>query len=215
MYFVFYKLYEPLYVEVKVFLQGPYVGSGLMSTNLTLPLTSPYPEDEITVSGIPGDITDWVLLQLRSETVGGSTFFSKSCFLRNDGQLIDPGDLSENIPLGITPGNNYIVIKHRNHLAIMSDDLVSLNGLISYDFTTGSDKYFGTTAGAIQFQGVWGMIAGDANGSSTINATDYLVVKPLVGSNGYFSGDCNMSGVVNATDYLEVKQNVSKSSQVP
>ena len=219
MYFVFYKLHEPLYVDVKVFLQGPYAGSGLMSTNLTVPSTSPYPEDEITISSIPGDITDWVLLQLRSSTNGGSTFFSKSCFLRNDGQLIDPSSLSKNISLGITPGDNYIVIKHRNHLAIMSHDLVSLNGSISYDFTTGSDKYFGTTSGAIQFQGVWGMIAGDADGDGQITGSDFNIFNPefVNAASGYQNADWNLDGHVTGSDFNIFNPNFisARKSQVP
>ena len=97
----------------------------------------------------------------------------------------------------------------------MSNSTVQLTGLTYYDFSTAQSQAFGTNPMADLGGGKFGMIAGDANSSSTINATDYLVVKPLVGSNGYFSGDCNMSGTANATDYLVIKPNIGKSSLVP
>jgi hypothetical protein len=59
--------------------------------------------------------------------------------------MVSDNGTSGEIELTAPEGNYYIVIKHRNHLAVMSANAVSLNGTSStlYDFTTGSDKFYG------------------------------------------------------------------------
>ena len=128
-------------LRLKVFLEGPYMGGGKMTTHLRdlglLPQTSPYQDyhnksqylnssnHEVVPYTIPTNITDWIQIEIMGND-GATVVEKKSCFLRDDGVVIDPDGVSENISLGIDPGDYYIVIKHRNHLAIMSKNLVSL-----------------------------------------------------------------------------------------
>ncbi|MCB9219930.1 MAG: hypothetical protein H6610_10790 [Ignavibacteriales bacterium] len=56
--------------------------------------------------------------------------------------------------------------------------------VVTYDFTTGSDKYYGTTAAAKEVStGVWAMIAGDANlmerSIDAIDFNDHLETKTV------------------------------------
>ena len=45
----------------------------------------------------------------------------------------------------------------------------STTSAVTYDFTTGQDKFYGGDQGAVQLEtGVWGMIAGDANGDGIV-----------------------------------------------
>ncbi|MGE5810107.1 MAG: SGNH/GDSL hydrolase family protein [Ignavibacteria bacterium] len=209
-------------LQLKIFLQGPYAGAGLMSTDLTgiIPKTSPYGEAPKTVLyNIPGNITDWVMLEFRS-TINGETLFSKSCFLRNDGMVLDPDGLSENISLsGINPGPYYIIVKHRNHLGVMSSSPVDLNGLNSYDFTAGQSKAYttGPNPMTVLSDGRFGMLSGDGNGSGFVTASDNNVVwLPQNGGTGYFTGDYNLSGTVSAADNnLCWLANNGKASQIP
>ncbi len=129
----------PVLLSLKIFLEGPYNPStNLMNTNLNgiIPLTSPYPENIRSVESISNDIVDWVLVQLR-ETANGSAVDSKSMLLRNDGNLVRNDDTTKVISLNVPQGNYFIVVKHRNHLSIMSANKVSLNSntITSYDFT--------------------------------------------------------------------------------
>jgi len=136
--------------DLKLFLQGSYnQSSGLMNTiiNSDVPLTSPYSEDPVTVSSIPPDVVDWVLIELRTSTTGTATV-SKSAFLRNDGRVLDIDGLDK-VNFGVTAGDYFIVVRHRNHLPIMSANLISLPNSSTYDFTLGSGQYYGT-GGAIQ-----------------------------------------------------------------
>ncbi|MBN1779705.1 hypothetical protein JW948_01140 [bacterium] len=107
-------------LSVKIFLEASYA-SGTMGTVLWssgyLPLDSPYDATSVTV--IPDDVVDWIRVELRSELDGSGENFSKSVFLRNDGQVIDL-DGSEDIILQAHEGYYYIVVEHRNHLTVMS-----------------------------------------------------------------------------------------------
>ena len=136
-----------LLLQTKIFLEGAYnSGNGTMNASLgnNIPLTSPYTEDARTVSEIPSNVVDWVLLQLR-ETANGSAVFSKSVFLHKDGRIVADDGTTGEIELTAPEGNYYIVIKHRNHLAVMSANtvLLSLTNSTLYDFTTGSNKFYG------------------------------------------------------------------------
>ncbi len=208
-------------LAVKVYLQGPYDNDvHNMCTNLAgiIPATSCY-SDNRNAGSIPEGITDWVCLELRS-TVDGEAVYSRSYLLRSDGYLAEDDGTETSLTLtGLAPSDYYIVIRHRNHLAIMSATAQSLSGtLTTYDFTidesTPYDKYYGGSAAQLEI-GIYGMFCGDANNSGIINATDYLSIKGQSGSTSYDPSDCNMNGSVNATDYLVVKPNSGISSQVP
>ena len=219
-------------IQLKIFLQGPYAGSGLMGTllrtNNLIPAISPYgdynnPSPFLNGSNhivvpytIPNNITDWVQVEVRS--INGTTIIkSKSCLLRNDGQVIDPYGLSKSISLGITSGSYYVVVRHRNHLAIMSSDLVQLNGLTTYNFTTAQTKAYGFNSMADLGDGNYGMISGDGNGNGQIQNNDSETIwKQANGTNGYINADYNLNGQVQNNDNETFwKPNNGKASQVP
>jgi pimeloyl-ACP methyl ester carboxylesterase len=108
-----------VYLNAKVFLEGPYDVNNQMQALLDVPLTSPYSEDQRTIDTMPNDIVDWVLVQLR-KSANGNAVVSKSVLLRKDGQLVDDNGTTIEIPLNAPDDNYYIVIKHRNHLSVMS-----------------------------------------------------------------------------------------------
>lgn len=135
-------------VQTKIFLEGAYNSStNNMNVNLTsaIPNSSPFTEAPLTVKTIPNNVVDWILVQLR-ETASGNIIISQSAFLHKDGRIVSTDGVTGEIDLFAPAGNYYIVIKHRNHLAVMSKDPVPLNSSTStlYDFTTGSDKFYGT-----------------------------------------------------------------------
>jgi hypothetical protein len=119
-----------------------------MNTNLTgkIPTTSPYSENIRTVDAIPNDIVDWVLVELRT-TPNGDAVASRSALLHKDGGIVADDGITNEIKLDAPDGDYFIVVKHRNHLAIMSANKISINSTSStlYDFTTGSDKYYGNS----------------------------------------------------------------------
>lgn len=209
---------EGVYAQIQLFLEGCY-SSGTMSTYLNsggyLPLTSPYSDDARTVTSIPSTITDWVLVQLRSE-IDGSAVASQSVLLRNDGYLVADNGETACINFDVADGDYFILVNHRNHINVISDETVSMSsaGTAIYDFTSGTDKYEGTEAADLG-GGEYGFFAGDPNQTEVVNSGDYLVVKTLSGSTGYYVEDCNLTGVVNSADYLVIKPNSGMATHVP
>ena len=97
-----------------------------------LPLTQPYNTAPWNYTGtesvttIPNyDIVDWILLELRDaptaeEATSGTTIATLAAFLRNDGKIVSLDGISNpRIAVDISDGL-FIVIRHRNHLAIMN-----------------------------------------------------------------------------------------------
>ena len=212
-----------IHLSSKIFLEGAYnSNSGSMNTTIEnfIPTTSPYTQDPRTVSVIPSDVVDWVLVELRT-TDSGSAVISKSVFLNKDGYLVSDDGSTQNVLLGVAPGNYYIVIKHWNHLAVMSHDAQALSSSTStlYDFTTDQSKGYGTDPMADLGDGNFGMIAGDADGDGQVTTLDYDAWLPNARSSvgGYSNTDMNLDGQNTTLDYDVWLPNArtAKISQVP
>ena len=206
-------------VKLKILLQGCYsITDGQMSVNLKtenyLPLTSPYCEDLRSVSSIPTDISDWVLVQLRT-SVDGNAVVSKSVFLRRDGRIV-ADDGTTTIVMNAIPGSYYVVIKHRNHLPVMTASMITLSSdtVTLYDFTIGENKCYGTS-GVVEVEtGIWAMWAGDINQDGMVTTRDYKrwYESNRVGVTGYQHCDLNFNASVNQNDYLVWLENANKGA---
>jgi hypothetical protein len=214
---------EPVVLaQTKVFLEGPYNSDGnemytSLELNGDLPTTSPYIEDQRSISTIPADITDWVLVQLRASTAGPAVVF-RSSLLHKDGRIVTDDGVSGEINLEAVPGDYYIVIKHRNHLPVMSATPVTLTGAGStlYDFTSGSEQFYGSGGAKELESAVWGMYGGNADNVNTIiNIWDYVTIRGELAQSGYLLGDTDLSGVANIWDYIVTRSNLAVSSSVP
>jgi C1A family cysteine protease len=207
--------------NIKVFLQGPY-SSGSMSTALNsagyVPLTQPYSGAPWNYSGtesvtsVPSGVVDWVLLELRTGTAASTNVATRAAFLKSDGSVVDLDGTSQ-VSFKVAPGSYYIVVRHRNHLAIMSAVAVALPG--SYDFTTAQTQAYGTNAMIDLGSGKFGMFGGDGNADGGIYAEDYTFYQTHQGNVGYQAADYNLDGGVYAEDYTLYRVNQGKGTQVP
>ena len=230
------KGYSDNYIlaSIRVLLQGPYNSlSGLMDTtikanNLVPKSLQPYSAAPWNYDGFervdsyPDSVVDWVYVELRDPDTPATVVSSRAAFIKKNGNLveIDPDNdtglspakgstwLNYIIFPEVSPGNYYIVIKHRNHLAIMSKNPVALSKSSAlYDFTTGQDKAY--TTGPLPLAdlggGKYGMFAGDANADGTINATDYNFywLRETGTPFEYYlkTADFNLDATINTTDY--------------
>ncbi|MCC6582015.1 MAG: hypothetical protein IT440_16410, partial [Phycisphaeraceae bacterium] len=161
---------------------------------------SPYAADRRRAEVDPSNTTDWVLLELL-ETNHMSVIATKSALVHTDGVVVNTGN-GDDVRLECRPGFYYLVTKHRNHLASMTPEpLAYTNEIVTYDFTTGPEKYHGGTNACVELEpGVWGLIAGDADGDGKITDVDREIVKRQMGKTGYLSGDINLDGVVSGED---------------
>jgi len=210
-----------IHLSSRIFLEGPYDStSGQMNTllNDSIPTTSPYAQDPRSVSGIPDNIVDWVLVELRA-TDSSSAIISKSVFIDRDGYIVSDDGSTKNVLLGVVPGSYYVVIKHRNHLAVMSANaVITIKDTLTYDFTLGSDQFYGGSDGAKEIKnGIWGMITGDGGGNGQIQNSDSEETwKQENGISGYRNGDYNMNGQVQNDDNEKYwKNNNGRGSRVP
>jgi hypothetical protein len=217
-------------VNTKMWLEGPY-SNGSMRTTLNtagiIPLGQPYNiapwnyTGTENVSSIPLGVVDWILVQLRSNTT--TTVATRAAFVKSDGTVVDVDGASPVDFPGVGVGNYYIVIKHRNHLAIMSASAVPLGGSSSlYDFTTAQSQAYG--AGPMKGLGTgntapFGLYAGDANADGQITSTDFNVFNPkfTLAATGYQASDWNLDGQVTSTDFNLFNPNFTsaRTTQVP
>jgi len=115
-----------------------------------------------------------------------------------------PADITANSPgcpavwfdnVEMTDGM-YIVVRHRNHLDIMSVRPATRQGdLYSYDFSTSVEQAFGGELGQhLDDSGVAVMFGGDANGNEMAEVRDALYTMLDNSIPVYSDRDCNMDG---------------------
>ena len=234
-------IYNPISLDLKVFLEGPYAGSNQMSTDLNpdhISLAQPfntapwnYTGDEFVFPIPSPDIVDWVLVELRdaataADATGADTIARQAAFVLKDGSIVGmdgSGRLTfdNTFDYDVTE-NLFVVIQHRNHLGIMSaNPLVKTNGYYAYDFTDDAAKTYGGIAGIKQLEtfgvGAWGMIGGDGDANGTVNNIDKTSFWSILsGKSGYLSGDYNLDSEINNQDKNDIwLDNVDENSQVP
>ncbi|MCB9258580.1 MAG: hypothetical protein H6612_04430 [Ignavibacteriales bacterium] len=124
-------LTEGVGLASKIYLEGPYT-SLAMSDNLgTLPAASPYTtEAPRTASSIPSSAVDWVLLEIRTSTAPSSIVGYRSAFIDTGGNIINDVGHTTGVGLpGVDGTDYYVVVRHRNHLPIMSNTNPTLTWL--------------------------------------------------------------------------------------
>ena len=197
----------PAYADITIFLEGAYDAENhCMSTTLhnSIPLTSPY-NDSITVASIPDNVVDWVYVELRS-CLTGSPLCAKSMFLKSDGHICDPYYDHPGFA-NIECGCYYVVVRHRNHLAIISSTACEFKdeGTVEdLDLTLESNIY--GDSGVIQLeQNIYGICCGDINGDCQVTTTDYTkwYNSFFLGATGYQLFDINLNGEVTTEDYTK------------
>jgi hypothetical protein len=219
-----------LSVNIKVFLEGPYSGGGVMTkslnTNNLIPLNSNTAYSTVTysytasvVGNIPNsNVVDWVLIELRTGTASGTKVGTRAAFLKSDGTIVDVDGTSPVCFAGLAVGNYYVVARHRNHLAIMTASAIALSGSsVLYDFSTSQSQAYtsGTDPMVALSGGGFGMIAGDANTSAIITAADITPIMVNLNTSGYNDADINMSAIVTAADITQMISNLNRATNVP
>ncbi|MBC8754430.1 BspA family leucine-rich repeat surface protein [Kordia sp. YSTF-M3] len=164
-------------VAIKVVLQGatfnPNAGEEtLMRDDLRvaglLPVTSPYTDAIVAnatvfnrggTSGtepINNDIVDWIFVEFRDATNSSVTVASQSALLQRDGDVVAINGISD-LYLNLAAGSYYVVVKHRNHLGVMTKNSFTLDASrVLLDFTditgiadTNNQFTYGSNAQAI------------------------------------------------------------------
>ncbi|MDD2964857.1 MAG: hypothetical protein PHQ65_05855 [Bacteroidales bacterium] len=207
-------------IAMKAYLEGAYdADADAMNATLhdVLPLVQPFNVEPWnytgteSVSEIPANAVDWVLVELRDATeaslADASTTRSKRpCFITDQGQIISLDGLSS-VELNFVPENLiFPVIRHRNHLDVIgSGSLQNIAGVMTYDFSTSIDQAFNSGAGYKQIDvspEVYGLVAGDADVDGEIGVNDFTLWAVDFGNAPvYFNSDMDMDGDIGVNDF--------------
>lgn len=222
-------------VDLKAFLEGPFE-NGEMTPYLNAPgvltLTQPYNTTPWNYAGtesvttIPNNsIVDWILVELRESSgdatsAGPSAIVSRQAgFITRNGYIVSVDGINPLIFNYYSNKNVFAVIRHRNHLNVMSaDPLIRTGEFFQYNYTDAADKAFGGSNAQKELApGIWGLIAGDGDADNKISNNDKTNIwKPQAATTGYKKGDFNMDKQVENTDKNDYWfPNINKVSLVP
>ena len=220
-------------VALKALLEGCYNGTSLTTSLSTapslLPTAQPYNvapwnyAGTETFSTIPTGMTDWVYVE--AATLSGNTFTiveRHAAILKSNGDIVDAPSVSGASTTGVTFNSlttgspYYFIVKHRNHIGIVTPASLTAASSMIYDFTTTNATITLGAATYIQQKSVAGgkfaLFAGNPSGDSNVNALDYPLWKlanPTTGQ--YRKEDLDLNRNVNALDYPKWKLNNPKT----
>lgn len=214
-------IYELSSVELKVFLEGPFdETSGAMRTDLLthhlLPNHHPYNNAPFfcpttdTLTTLPNQMVDWILVEVRTDSMNSTRVEQKAALLLSDGRITDLDGISPiqfNLEKG---GDYYFVIRHRNHLDIMTATAISQSTTMSYDFTMSMEMAYGNFQ-LKEIGGYMAMYSGDITQDLVIQNTDFGAWSILPAQLFMYSqADLNLDGAVQTTDFDIWKNTQSK-----
>ena len=216
---------ESARADIRAYLQGPFTSPGdsmRTSVRAVVPLAQPYNVSPWNYAGsesagvLPTDVVDWILLELRTSTASATQVARRAAFIKRDGSIVDTDGASTVHFSGLAPGEYYGVVRHRNHLPVMSATPVPLSeSPTQYSFVGSQSRAYGSSAMVELASGIFGLPAGDANKSANVSSFDVTSVLEGLNSTSYSLNDLNLSGIVTSADLNMIFGNLNKTSQVP
>lgn len=227
---------EGVFLTARTFLQGSF-DSGAMRTVLNdvglLPANQPfgtgsYSASPMAYSGTESGIAvdsqgvDWILMSLRTGVGSESTVATRAALITDDGDITEfDGTRAVSFP-GAPRSSLYVVVRHRNHIPIMSAIPVDFSsGEGSYDFTTAETKAYsvGGVPMADLGSGQFAMFGGDHNHDGQVTATDFnaWLAATKSSASGYRNEDFTLDSLVTVPDFnlFLVNTKAVVRSQVP
>ena len=209
-------------VNARVFLEGAYNSeTGLMRTDLfnnnLIPTDQAYFRPPYNYSGTEkasanvSNIVDWVLLEARTGTDAATMVEQRAALLRNDGLIVDTQGNVGVCFSNLNPNQAYhLVVRHRNHLDVMSSVPINFANVQGYDFTTAASQVYGQNQTKAFDDGVVAMFAGDFTGNAIFNVDDFNVYSIFLGAiNEYYDGDANLDGAITIQDFNFYRPNLT------
>lgn len=232
-------------LSLRAFLSGAFkVSTGLMNTQLAsrnlLPVSQPFNVAGTGTNPLPAytgtevlpavasratNITDWVLLEVRSSDAANYAITTKACVILSDGTIVDainataanqsanassttandPSNTTNKITLtGLSRNTNYkLVIRHRNHIAV-ANDITKLP--LSFDTTTGRAA-IDLTLASNNLPNTTNPVTNQTIVNSKIKGNNQILLNPPTTQNpnptpiyGLRAGDANSTKSVDASD---------------
>ncbi|MCB0792453.1 MAG: beta-propeller fold lactonase family protein [Flavobacteriales bacterium] len=205
-------------VNLRANMEGAYDGTAMRSDlrdNGVLPNTDPYGmgvqanPDVLAFTGLASPV-DWAMVELRDNSDPSVVVDSKPVLVQRSGNLMDATGEQTIVFAGVPAGDYHVVVRHRNHLGVMTYDPVLLQDMGTLiDFTEPATATWGTNAQKND-NGVMVAWMGDVTGDGVIKYTganndrDPILVRiggtiPTATANGYYPEDVNLNGTVKYT----------------
>jgi hypothetical protein len=168
---------------LRAYLQGLYAGGTMIS--------APFNADGIS----PQNIADTITVELRANTTPYNVIHTVK------GLLDTSGNATITFPGSVNGNSYYIVIGHRNSVAVWSTNPVAFSANTNYDFTNAATKAFGRNMA--EDGGVFMLFSGDINQDGSVDFADYPDFDISSGNAdlGYLPYDLNGDASVNFADY--------------
>ncbi|QQS27447.1 MAG: hypothetical protein IPM47_11045 [Sphingobacteriales bacterium] len=209
-----------LTASIRIMLQGAYEPQlGFMRTDLSangwLPETQPFSGAPWNYNGTESaadpqsmfpEITDWVLVELRNSEYPDVIADRRAALLRNDGMLMDVrGNVGVNFYNADPNSSYFIVVRSRNHVAIMSNGTHSIGNSPLIDLTNPGNVALGdwtlVNVGTPEIP-MFAMYAGDLYANAVITVSDFnTYMSQQAELNGYYSADANLDGQITVQDF--------------
>ena len=181
-------------LNLKVFIEGYYLGGGLMSNCLN-------------ITGVSGDPLDADVVTISAMDVAPPHNLVEA----QVGTLKTNGDVTVTFSSLVIPNTSYYIkVNHRNSVETWSANPVVLTTSTMYSFASSASQASGNNQ-VITFDALYAAIySGDINQDMAIDISDFLDLDPSVqaGDGGYLSGDINGDASVDVTDFLILDPNI-------
>ena len=178
----------PVILNAHIFLEGYYLGGGLMNNclNLTGGSTDPLDADSIFISAMDAN-PPYAEVD------------------RQFGILKINGDVMVTFgPAVVTNNSYYLKLNHRNSIETWSAAPVMLTTTTGYSFSSATSQAFSSNE-AVTFDALYAAIyTGDINQDGSVDGSDFLDfdIASQAGGGGYHVADFNGDGAVDGSDFL-------------
>lgn len=222
----FLKFY---YKKAQILMRLSSMNTTLRDLSL-LPLQQPYnsspwnhfgTEHVTNMNSFPSNIVDWVLLELRDSSNVNTIITRRAALLLTNGSIVETnanGSIDGLVGLNFITFNNaskfYMVVRHRNHLPILSQTRITVSDFSTYNFTDPANVLGGSAQLLNQGSGIYSMAPGDIDANGVCQVFDYNYYRSQVLANTitnvYNDADCNLNGQITIDDFNIWKANASR-----
>ncbi len=182
--FVMYN--APSSLQLELFIEGFYLGSGQM------------------ISSLGGSLCDSIKIELRNKNAPFDVQFSQKGIINTEGLV------TFTFPQEVNGNYFYIVVAGRNTISTWSALPVLFSESVAYNFKTSASAAFGNNLKASFDNYGWCLYSGDVNEDGAIDGNDFLLLDIDVknGDGGYIKSDINGDGAVDGSDFLLMDPNI-------
>jgi len=183
------------------------------STAIPIGMSWEYPSPVANIAQ-PDNLVDWVLLEARDAVDNTMVIEQRLGALLSDGNIVDVYDQDNGVYFyNLQEGTAYyFIIRHRNHLDVMSSMPISIPQNDTYDFTQtslvmdGENQLMNTDT-----PNTYALIPGDINGDGVITVNDFnSYIDELSTISSYANSDLDGNGSTTVSDYNHMILNISK-----